>query len=69
MEQQFIHFPVPAEMGLYPEALELGDDEGSALIGAELVGWFAPNYQRKLLWRDNLGRAFCRSAAGGLAVA
>jgi hypothetical protein len=31
MEEQFIHFPVRAEMELHPEALKLVEDEGSAL--------------------------------------
>src|SRR5271170_5884569 len=42
MEEQFIHFPVRAEMELHPEALKLVDDEGS------FVGWLAPNCQREL---------------------
>src|SRR5260370_6763813 len=48
MEEQFIHFPVRAEMELHPEALKLVDDEGSALVGTEFVGWLGPNRQREL---------------------
>jgi hypothetical protein len=48
MEEQFIHLPLRGEMELHPEALKLGDDKGSALIGAELAGWLAPNCQREL---------------------
>ena len=48
MEEQFIHFPVRAEMELHPEALKLVDDEGSALVGMEFAGWLAPNCQREL---------------------
>jgi hypothetical protein len=48
MEEQFIHFPVRAEMELHPEALKLVDDEGSALVGMEFVGWLAPNCQHEL---------------------
>jgi hypothetical protein len=35
-------------MERYPEALELVDDEGSALVRTEFVGWLAPNCQREL---------------------
>ena len=45
MEEQFIHLPVRAEMELLPEALGLLDDEGSALVGTEFVGWLGPNCQ------------------------
>ena len=45
MEEQFIHLPVRAEMELHPEALGLLDDEGSALVGTEFVGWLGPNCQ------------------------
>ena len=48
MEDQFIRFPVRAEMELHPEALELVDDEGSALVGTEFVGRLAPKCQREL---------------------
>src|SRR5262245_9570887 len=46
MEDQFI--PVRAGMELHPEALELVDDEGPALVRAELAGWLAPNCQAEL---------------------
>ena len=36
MEEQFIRSLVRAEMKLHPEALELVDDEGSALVGRSL---------------------------------
>jgi len=48
MEEQFIHFPIRAEMELHPEALTLVDDEGSALVGTEFVGCLAPNCHREL---------------------
>jgi len=48
MEDQFIHFLVRAEMELHLEALKLVDDEGSALVGTQFVGWLAPNCQREL---------------------
>ena len=48
MEEQFIHFPIRAETELHPEALKRVDDEGSALVGTEFVGWLAPNCQREL---------------------
>ena len=48
MEEQFGHVPVRAEAELHPEALELVDDEGSALVGTEFVGWLAPNCHREL---------------------
>jgi hypothetical protein len=35
-------------MELDPEALKLVDDEGSALVGTEFAGRFAPNPQRQL---------------------
>ena len=47
MEEQFIHFPVRAQMELHPEAIEVVDDKGSALIGTEFVGWLAPKSQRE----------------------
>jgi hypothetical protein len=43
MKEQFIHFPVRTNMELHPEALELVDDEGSALVGTEFVSWLGPN--------------------------
>jgi hypothetical protein len=48
MEDQFIHFLVRTEMELDPEALELVDDKGSALVPTEFVGWLAPIPQREL---------------------
>jgi hypothetical protein len=48
MEGQFIRFPVRTEVELHPEALKLVDDEGSALVGTEFVGWLVPNCQREL---------------------
>src|SRR5215471_10784809 len=60
MKDQFIHSPVGGEVELHPEALELVDDKGSALVGTELVGWLAPNCQRELsimVLADNNSRA------------
>jgi len=48
MEDQFIHFPVRPEMELRSEALKLADDEGPALVGAELVRGLVPNCQSEL---------------------
>ena len=48
MDEQFIHVPVRAEVKLHPEALQLVDREGSALIGAEFVGWLAPKRKSEL---------------------
>src|SRR5262249_20485566 len=48
VEDQFLPLPLRAEMELYAEALKLGDDKGSALIGAEFAGWLASNCQREL---------------------
>ena len=48
MEDQFIRFPVQPEVELHLKALKLVDDEGSALVGAEFVGWLAPKRQREL---------------------
>ena len=56
MEEQFIHFPERAEVELDPEALELVDGEGSALVGTEFPGWLAADCQRELsiiVLRDN----------------
>ena len=67
MEEQFVHFPVRAEMELYPEALKLVDDELSALVGTEFVGWLAPNCQRELsiaVLPDNNSRASVAKRAG-----
>ena len=69
MEDQFIRFPVGAEMELHPEALELVDDEGSALVGTEFVGWRAPNCQRQLfivVLPDNNRRASPSERAGAV---
>jgi hypothetical protein len=67
MEEQFIHFPVRAEVELHPEALKLVDDEGSALVGTEFVGWLAPNCQRELsivVLPDNNSRDSLAERAG-----
>ena len=69
MEEQFIHFPVRAEMELHPEALKLVDDEGSVLVGAEFVGWFVPNCQRELsivVLTDNNSRDSLAERAGAV---
>src|SRR6266849_1667637 len=69
MEEQFIHFPVRAEMELHPEALRLVDDEGSALVGTEFVGWLAPNCQRELsiaVLPDNNSRGSVAERAGAV---
>ena len=69
MEDQFIHIPVRAEVELHPEALELVDDEGSALIGTQLAGWLAPNCQRELsilVLPDNNSRASPAERAGAV---
>ena len=69
MEDQFVHFPVRAEMELYPEALKLVDDERSGLVGTEFVGWLAANCQRELsivVLPDNSGRASVAKRAGAV---
>jgi len=70
MEEQFIHFPVRAEMELHPEALNLVDDEGSALVGdGVFVGWLAPNCQRELsivVLPDNNSRDSLAERAGAV---
>jgi hypothetical protein len=48
MEDQFIHLPNWAEVEFCTESLKLSDDEGSALVGTELVGRLALNCQREL---------------------
>jgi hypothetical protein len=77
MVEQFIHFPVRAEMELHPEALKLVDDEGSVLVGTEFVGWLVPNCQRELSIvvlpgnnsRDSLAeRAGAEPAEGGISA-
>ena len=69
MEEQFIHFPVRSEVELHPEALELVDDKGSALVGTEFVGWLAPNCQRELsiaVLPDDNSRASVAERAGAV---
>ena len=69
MEEQFIHFPVRAEMELQPEALKLVDNEGSALVGTESVGWLAPNCHRELsiaVLPDNNSRDSLAERAGAV---
>src|SRR5260221_4758754 len=69
MEEQFIHFPVRAEMELHPEALKLVDDEGSALVGTEFVSWLGPNCQRELsivVLTDNNSRDALAESAGAV---
>jgi hypothetical protein len=69
MEEQFIHFAVRAEMELHAEALKLVDDEGSALVGTEFVGWLAPNRQRQLsivVLPDNNSRSSQTQRAGAV---
>src|SRR5215470_12653643 len=48
MEEHFIYFPARTEVEFHSESLKLVDDEGSALVGTEFVGWLAPNRQREL---------------------
>ena len=48
MEDHFICFPVRTEVELHPEALVLGNDEGSGLVRTQCVGWFARNCHREL---------------------
>jgi hypothetical protein len=67
MEEQFVHFPVGAEMELHPEALTLVDDEGSALVGTEFAGCLAPNCHRELsmvVLPDNNSRDSLAERAG-----
>src|SRR5215471_3458746 len=69
MEEQFIHFSARPEMELHPEALKLVDDEGSALVGTEFVGWLAPNCQRELsivVLPDNNSRDSLAERAGAV---
>ena len=49
MEEQFIHFPVRAEVELHLEALKLVDDEGSALVRTEFAGWLAPKRESDII--------------------
>ena len=71
MEEQFIHFPVRAEMELHPEALELVEDKGSALVGTQFVGWLAPNCECELsilvLPDNNSGASVAERAGAALA--
>ena len=69
MEDQFIHIPVRADMELHPEALKPVDDEGSALVGSQLVGWLASNCQRELFIGvppDNNSHASMAERAGAV---
>src|SRR5215471_19238760 len=69
MEDQFIHFPVRAEVALHSEALKLVDDEGSALVGTEFVGCLAPSCQRELsivVLSDNNSRCSLAERAGAV---
>ena len=69
MEEQFIDVPVRAEAELHPDALELVDDEGSALVGTEFVGWLAPDCQRELcivVLTHNNGRHSLAERAGAV---
>jgi len=57
-------------MELHPEALNLVDDEGSALVGdGVFVGWLAPNCQRELsiiVLPDNNSRDSLAERAGAV---
>ena len=56
-------------MELHPEALELVDDEGSALVGTEFVGWLARNCNRQLsilVLPDNNSGASVAERAGAV---
>jgi len=69
MKDQFIHSPVGGEVELHPEALKLVDDERSALVGTEFVGWLAANCQRELsivVLPDNSSRASVAERAGAV---
>ena len=69
MEDQFIDFPVRIEVEFHSEALKLVDDEGSALVGMEFVGWLAPNCQRELsivVLPDNNSRDSLAERAGAV---
>ena len=68
MEEQFIHFPIRAEMELHPEAVTLVD-EGSALVGTEFAGCLAPNCHRELsivVLPDNNSRDSLAERAGAV---
>ena len=67
MEDQFIYFSVRTEVEFDSETLKLVDDEGSALVGTEFVGWLAPNCQRQLsiaILSDNNSRDSLAEHAG-----
>ena len=69
MKDQFIHSPVGGEVELHPEALKLVDDERSALVGTEFVGWLAANCQSELsivVLTDNSRRASVAERAGAV---
>jgi hypothetical protein len=69
MKDQFIHSPVGDEVELHPEALKFVDDERSALVGTEFVGWLAANCQRELsivVLPDNSSRASVAERAGAV---
>src|SRR2546430_8827784 len=69
MEEQFIHVPVRAEPELRPETLDAVDDEGSALVDTEFVGWLVPNRQCQLsivVLSDNNGRDSEAERAGAV---
>ena len=69
MEDQFIRFPVRAEMELHPEAFKLVDHEGSALVGTQFEGWLAPNCQHELaiaVLPDNNSRRSQAERAGAV---
>jgi hypothetical protein len=69
MEDQFIRFPVGAEMELHLATLKLIDDEGSALIGTKFEGWSAPKSQRELsiiVLPDNHSRVSLTEHAGAM---
>ena len=48
MKDQFIRFPIWTEVEFHSESFKLAHVEGSALVGTEFVGWFAPNCQREV---------------------
>jgi hypothetical protein len=69
MKDQFIHSPVGGEVELHPEALKFVDDERSALVGTEFVGWLAANCKRELsivVLPDNSSRASVAERAGAV---
>jgi len=69
MEDQFIHGPVRTEVEFHPEALKLVNDEGSAPVGTEFMGWLAPNCQREgsiVVLPDNNSRGSLAERAGAV---